>query len=136
MTAAQPQPEPSQAESKKIQSKEASLPMEVVILTADHEVQGIIHVSRSAKADRRISDLLNEPGKRFLAVTDAKLINRSGPSAPRMYSFLQLHIDNIVMIHPAAQAVMRNTDYSRDEALRFDNLRIKMNQTSGAESNS
>ena len=136
MTAAQPQPEPNQSESKKIQSKEASLPMEVVILTADHEVQGIIHVARNAKADRRISDLLNEPDKRFLAVTDAKLINRTGPSAPRMYSFLQLHIDNIVMIHPAAQTVMRNTDYSKDEALRFDNLRIKMNQVSGtAESN-
>jgi len=129
MTAGQPNPEP-----KGISSKEASLPMEVVILTPDHEVQGIIYVSRSAKPDRRISDLLNEPDKRFLAVTDAKLINRVGPSAPRLYSFLQLHIDNIVMIHPATQTLMRNSDYSKDEALRFDSLRVKVNQTAGSNS--
>ena len=129
MSAGQPNHEPK----KGIQSKEAAIPMEVVILTPDHEIQGIIYVSRSAKVDRRISDLLNDSEKRFLAVTDARLINRVGPSAPRMYSFLQLHIDNIVMIHPATQTVMRNTDYSRDEALRFDSLRVKMNQTAGSE---
>jgi hypothetical protein len=103
--------------------------MEVVILTPDHEVQGIIYVARAVKEDRRISDLLNDPDKRFLAVTDARLINREGPSTPRLYSFLQLHINNIIMIHPAAQTVMRNTDYSRDEALRFDGLRVKINQS-------
>lgn len=116
-------------ESKRIRSKEAAIPMEVVILTPDHEVLGIIYVSRTAKEDRRISDLLNDPEKRFLAVTDARLINREGPSTPRLYSFLQLQINNIIMIHPAAQILMRNTDYSKDEAIRFDGLRTKMNQT-------
>ena len=128
MTSGQPTPE----QKKGIQSKEAALPMEVVILTPDHEIHGIIYVSRSAKTERRISDLLNDPDKRFLAVTDARLVSRTGPSAPRMYSFLQLQINNIVMIHPAAQALMRNSDYSRDEALRFDDLRIKMNQATNS----
>ena len=118
----------SSPESKGIHSKAAAIPMAVVILTPDHEVHGIIYVSRSAKEERRISDLLNDPNKRFLAVTDARLINREGPSTPRLYSFLQLQINNIIMIHPAAQTLLRNTDYSRDEALRFDGLRIKMNQ--------
>lgn len=127
MTASQPSPEP-----KGIHSKEAAIPMEVVILTPDHEVHGIIYVSRTTRADRRISELLNDRDKRFLAVTDAKLITRTGPSAPRLYSFLQLHIDNIVMIHPATQILMRNTDYSKDEALRFDSLRVKMNAVSGS----
>jgi len=122
MTSGQP------LEPKGISSKEAAIPMEVVILTPDHEVQGIIYVSRSAREDRRISDLLNDGNKRFLAVTDARLINRTGPSTPRLYSFLQLHINNIIMIHPAAQTVMRNTEYSKDEALRFDGLRVKMQQ--------
>jgi hypothetical protein len=131
MTAGKPNHEP-----KGINSKDAAIPLEVVILTPDHEVQGIIYVSRSAKSDRRISELLNEPDKRFLAVTDAKLINRVGPSAPRLYSFLQLHIDNIVMIHPATQIVMRNTDYSKDEALRFDSLRTKVNQGSSGHAES
>ncbi len=130
MTAGESSPEP-----KGIQSKAAAIPMSVVILTPDHEVHGIIYVSRSAKEERRISDLLNDPDKRFLAVTDARLIHREGPSTPRLYSFLQLQLSNIIMIHPAAQTLLRNTDYSRDEALRFDGLRIKMNQaTSSANS--
>jgi hypothetical protein len=115
------------SESKRIRSKEASIPLEVVILTKDHEVLGLIYVSRDAREERRISDLLNDPDRRFLAVTDAKLTNRSEPSTPRLYSFLQLHIDNIIMIHPSAQAVARSTEYSKDEALRFDEFRCKVN---------
>lgn len=110
---------------QRIHSKDAAVPVEVVILTPDHEVQGIIHVSRNAKEERRISDLLNDPDRRFLAVTDARLISRTGPSSPRIYSFMQLHIDNIIMIHPSAQTVLRNTEYSKEEALRFDDLRAR-----------
>ena len=113
------------AEEPKSHSKENALPIEVVILTAEHEVQGVIYVSKNARKDRRISDLLNSPSRRFLAVTDAKLINRQGPSTPRLYSFLQLHIDNIIMIHPSTQAVMRNSEYSEAEEVRFEGLRSK-----------
>lgn len=123
MSAGQHSPE---NQAKNIGGKEAAIPLEVVILTADHEVQGIIHVSRNAREERRISDLLNDPERRFLAVTDAKLVNRTGPSSPRIYSFMQLHIDNIIMVHPSAQSVLKNTEYSKDEALRFDSLRSKM----------
>jgi hypothetical protein len=122
----------SSSDSKRIRSKDAAIPIEVVILTPDHEVLGIIYVSRDAREDRRISDLLNEPERRFLAVTDARLLNRVGSSSPRVYSFLQLHINNIIMIHPSTQTLVRNTDYSKEEALRFDNLRTKFNHvTSG-----
>ncbi|MCE3235667.1 MAG: hypothetical protein K0Q50_1847 [Vampirovibrio sp.] len=123
MSTGQPLPEPT-----RIQSKDTAIPVEVVILTPDHEILGIVHVSRDAKEDRRISDLLNNPDRRFLAVTDARLISRVGSSTPRVYSFLQLHIDNIIMIHPSTQTVMRNTDYSREEAMRFDGLRSKFNR--------
>lgn len=112
-------------ETPESSGKKNALPIEVVILTADHEVQGMIYVSRTAKEDRRISELLNNPNKRFLAVTDAKLINRQGPSTPRLYRFLQLHIDNIIMIHPSTQAVMRNGEYSKEEEARFEELRVK-----------
>lgn len=115
-----------QSQPKRANSKETAVPIEVVILTPDHEVYGLIHVARDAREERRISDLLNDPERRFLAVTDAKLINRVGPSTPRLYSFMQLHIDNIIMIHPSSQAVVRNPEYSKDEALRFDELRGKM----------
>lgn len=125
MSAIQSAPEPS---SEGIQGKDAAIPVEVVILTPDHEVIGVVHVSRNARQDRRISDLLNDPSRRFLAVTDARLISREGNSTPRLYSFLQLHIDNIIMIHPSAQTLLRNTEYSREEALRFDSLREKYAQ--------
>ena len=62
-----------------------------------------------------------------LAVTEARLASRTAPSTPRIYSFLQLHIDNIVLIHPSAQSLMRDTDYSKEEALRFDTFRSKLN---------
>lgn len=127
-------PENNTPNPKRIRSKDAAIPMEVVILTQDHEVQGIIHVSRDAREDRRISDLLNDPDRRFLAVTDAKLISRTGPGSPRLYSFMQLHIDNIIMIHPSAQSVLRNTEYSKDEALRFDGLRSKFVRVAGSAS--
>lgn len=121
---------PETATARRIQGKDAALPMEVVILTPDHEVWGLIHVSRNAREDRRISDLLNDQDRRFLAVTDARLINRVGASTPRLYNFLQLHINNIIMIHPATQAVMRNSEYRKDEAIRFDELRSKFNKAS------
>jgi hypothetical protein len=117
------------AEPTEVSGKKNALPVEVVILTADHEVQGTIYVSRNSREDRRISELLNSPNRRFLAVTDARLINRQGPSSPRLYRFLQLHIDNIIMIHPSAQAVMRNGEYTRQEGARFEELRNKFKRT-------
>lgn len=117
----------SRPAKQKREEAQASIPLEVVILTKDHEIQGIVYVLRDVHEDRRISELLNDPSRRFLAVTEAKLSTRSTPSTPRVYSFLQLHIDNIVLIHPSVQSLMRNTDYSKDEALRFDAFRDKLN---------
>ncbi len=118
----------SEDPSNKPNKQELAMPVEVSIMTPDYEIQGIVYVSRKARADRRISDLLNDPKRRFLAVTDAKLISREGPSSVRHYSFLQLHIDNIQMIHPSIQTVARNTGYSMDEAQRFETFRTKLNR--------
>lgn len=120
--------EQANTEASAIQNKNATIPIEVFILTPDHEIYGIIYVARETRDDRRMSDLLNDPHKRFLAVTDVQLINRIGPSTPRVYSFLQLHIDNIIMIHPSTQAAMRTNEYTKEEAIRFDGLRNKVNQ--------
>ncbi len=107
-------------------TKQMSLPIEVLIITTDHEIQGLIHVSRNAREDRRISDLLNDPGRRFLAVTDARIVNRGGPGSPRLYRFLQLHLNSIVMIHPATQSVSPQAEYSPEEAARFNELRVRL----------
>jgi hypothetical protein len=107
-------------------AKMAALAIEVLIQTSDYEVQGLIHVSREAREDRRLTELINDPDKRFLAVTDARITPRQSEGAPRMYRFLQLRLDDIQMIHPAIQAVSINPEYSNQEAERFNNLRTKL----------
>jgi hypothetical protein len=119
---------PPQTATSAHNCKLASLAVEVVILTNDHEIHGLVHVSRDAREDRRITDLLNDPVKRFLAITDARLISRQGPATPRIYRFLQIHIDNIIMIHPAIQSVSAQAEYSLEEATRFNELRSRLNQ--------
>jgi hypothetical protein len=111
--------------------KAATIPVEVIILTNEHEIRGIVYASRKAKEDRRISDLLNNPSRRFLAVTDAQLTARNQPSSVRHYSFLQIHIDNIILIHPSTQALVKQGTYSREEASRFEEFRLKVRQAAG-----
>ena len=109
-------------------SKMAALAIEVLIQTSDYEVQGLIHVSREAREDRRLTELLNDPDKRFLAVTDARLTPRQSEGTPRLYRFLQLRLDDIQMIHPAMQAVSINLEVSNQESDRFNILRTKLTQ--------
>ncbi len=113
---------------KRIRNKEGAMPVEVMILTPDHEIRGVVYVSRDVKEDRRISELLNDPERRFLAVTDAQLVSRVGPSSPRLYSFLQVQISNIIMIHPSVQAVVRKTDVTAEESQRFNDLRKRLSK--------
>jgi alkyl sulfatase BDS1-like metallo-beta-lactamase superfamily hydrolase len=113
------------AESPDTGAKEESLPIEVVILTQDHEIRGLVYVSRKTREERRLSDLLNDPQRRFLAVTDVELLTRHNPSAPRRYAFLQMHIDSIIMIHPSTQRLLNKGGYTKDEASRFEDIRAK-----------
>lgn len=83
--------------------KHQSIPMDVLILTPDHEIRGLIYVPRSARKERRLSELLNTPDRRFLAVTDAQLTPRQGPATAQHYSFLQVRMESIIMLHPWAQ---------------------------------
>jgi hypothetical protein len=107
-------------------SKQTSLPIEVIIVTPDYEVRGLVHVSRKAREDRRITDLLNDNRRRFLAVTEAELQHRHQPSAPRHYPFLQVHIDNIQMIHPAAQSLLRHAPAMAHADERLAQFREKL----------
>jgi hypothetical protein len=107
--------------------KAASIPIEVLILTNDHEIKGIVYVSRHVPEDRRITTLLNEAERRFLAITDAELLERNHPSSPRHYTFLQLHIDKIIMIHPAVQTLIPSRQVnSETKAQRLELFRQKL----------
>ena len=48
-----------------------TVPIEVSILTVDHDIKGIVHVSKYTNTNRELTDLLNDRERRFLAVTNA-----------------------------------------------------------------
>lgn len=110
------------------ESPEEAMPLEVEILTKDHEIKGLVFVSRGIDERRRLTDLLNDAERRFLAIKDVELKARSGPSSPRHYSFLQLQMDEIIMMHPTAESTARSIDMSGDED-RLNQLRGKMKQS-------
>jgi hypothetical protein len=61
-------------------------------------------------------------------VVDAELIQRHQPSSPRRYSFLQIHLDQVQMIHPVTEVAMRRAAVEASDNTRFDELRTRMNQ--------
>jgi hypothetical protein len=105
-----------------------SLPLQLTILTADFEIRGTVYVSRRVKEDRRITELLNAGERRFLAVTDAEVLPRQQPGSARRYSFMQLHIDTIQMVHPSTQSLLRENAYSVQESERFETLRQRLSR--------
>ncbi len=110
--------------------KSKMMPVEVTLLTHDHEIRGIVYVSRETRPERRLTEMLNGSDRRFLAIKDVEMTLRAQPSTARMYDFMQVYIDNIIMIHPSAQSVAKHTSYSKEEALRLDSFRDKFRKNS------
>ena len=75
-----------------------TVPIEVTILTADHDIKGIVHVSKYTNTNRELTDLLNDKERRFLAVTNAEIYPRTGNQSPRRYNFLEIHMDYVVYL--------------------------------------
>ncbi|MCI1273955.1 MAG: hypothetical protein LKG27_05940 [Clostridiaceae bacterium] len=106
-----------------------TVPIEVSILTSDHDIKGIVHVSKYTNTNRELTDLLNDRERRFLAVTNAEIYPRNSAQAPRKYKFLEIHMDYVLMVHPSSQAVFQDTGKSQEDIQRFRDLRLKLNQT-------
>ena len=106
-----------------------TIPIEVYILTKDHDIKGTVHVSKYTNTNRELTDLLNDREKRFLAVTNAELMGKNGTSAPRKYDFLEVHIDAIIIVHPATQVLFKETSKAQEDILRFRELRNRLSQT-------
>ena len=108
-------------------TEKAAIAIKMLILTTDYEAVGMIHVNPRSKPHRRISELLNNKERRFLAITDVWLTSRHGASSPRLYPFLQIHLDSIVLIHPASQSIVSTcSNYTINDASRFNELREKV----------
>lgn len=67
-----------------------TVPIEVSILTADHDIKGVVHVSKYTNTNRELTDLLNDKERRFLAVTNAEIYPRNSNQSPRKYNFLEI----------------------------------------------
>ena len=106
-----------------------TVPIEVSILTADHDIKGVVHVSKYTNTNRELTDLLNDRERRFLAVTNAEIYPRVGNQPPRKYNFLEIHMDYVLMVHPSSQAVFESSGKAHDDITRFRELRMKLNQT-------
>lgn len=106
-----------------------TVPIEVSILTVDHDIKGIVHVSKYTNTNRELTDLLNDKERRFLAVTNAEIYPRNNNQSPRKYNFLEIHMDYVLMVHPSAQAVFKGSGKSQEDINRFRDLRLKLNQT-------
>ena len=106
-----------------------TIPIEVSILTADHDIKGTVHVSKYTNTNRELTDLLNDKERRFLAVTNAEIYPRNSAQAPRRYNFLEIHMDYVLMVHPSAQAVFKESAKAQEDIARFRDLRLKLNQT-------
>ncbi len=106
-----------------------TIPIEVYILTKDHDIKGTVHVSKYTNTNRELTDLLNDREKRFLAVTNAELMGKNSSSAPRKYDFLEVHIDAIIIVHPATQVLFKETSKAQEDIMRFRELRNRLSQT-------
>ena len=106
-----------------------TVPIEVFILTKDHDIKGTVHVSKYTNTNRELTDLLNDKERRFLAVTNAEIYPRTGNTSPRRYNFLEIHMDYVLMVHPTSQAVFKDSGKTQEDIARFRDLRLKLNQT-------
>jgi len=106
-----------------------TVPVEVSIITKDHEIKGTVYVSKYTKSNRELTELLNDTERRFLAVTNAELIAHGSNSTPRRYEFLEVHIDSIVIMHPASQTLFKESSKAQEDIIKFRELRNKLSQT-------
>ena len=103
-------------------------PVEVCIVTKDHEIKGTVYVSKFTKSNRELTELLNDKERRFLAVTNAQ-ITANGSMSPRNYDFLEIHIDSIIIMHPVSQTLFKESSKAQEDIAKFRELRNKLSQT-------
>jgi len=104
-------------------------PIEVCIVTKEHEIKGTVYVSKFTKSNRELTELLNDKDRRFLAVTNAEIMPIGAASAPKRYDFLEIHIDSIIIMHPASQTLFKESSKAQEDIVKFRELRNKLSQT-------
>ena len=103
-------------------------PVEVCIITKEHQVKGTVYVSKYTKSNRELTELLNDKERRFLAVTNAE-ITLHGSTTTKRYDFLEVHIDSIIIMHPASQTLFKESTKAQEDIAKFRELRNRLSQT-------
>ena len=106
-----------------------TIPIEVCILTVDHDIKGTVHVSKYTNTNRELTDLLNDKERRFLAVTNVEIYPRNTNQPPRRYNFLEIHMDYVLMVHPSSQVVFKESSKAQEDIAKFRELRNRLSQT-------
>ena len=52
-----------------------------------------------------------------------------GASTPKRYDFLEIHIDSIVIMHPASQTLFKESSKAQEDIIKFRELRNRLSQT-------
>ena len=105
------------------------MPIEVIILTDSSDIKGTVYVSKFTKSNRELTELLNDKERRFLAVTNAEIMPVGGTTAPRRYDFLEIHVDSIMIMHPASQTLFKESSKASEDIAKFRELRNRLSQT-------
>lgn len=104
-------------------------PVEVCIITKDHEIKGTVYVSKYTKSNRELTELLNDQERRFLAVTNAEIVPQNSMQPPKRYDFLEVHIDSIIIMHPASQTLFKESSKAQEDIAKFRELRNRLSHT-------
>ena len=106
-----------------------SIPVEVIILTENNDIKGTVYVSKFTKSNRELTELLNDKERRFLAVTNAEIVPQGAMSTPKRYDFLEIHVDSIMIMHPASQTLFKESSKASEDIMKFRELRNRLSQT-------
>jgi hypothetical protein len=73
----------------------------VTVTTATSVLEGWIHLPKTGKGERRLTNLLNMPDKRFLAMTNVLVADRVNPTRqPESHPFLEVNLSTVEFIKP------------------------------------
>ncbi len=86
-----------------------TIPVRVNVYTAEHLISGFVHTKPGGYRDR-VSDILNDPGIRFLVLTDAVFRPLEGKEGvAKRCETLLLNLDAIKMLIPFEDDPARKT---------------------------
>jgi hypothetical protein len=72
-----------------------------MVLTRNFQFEGDLHTPKLGKDGRRLSNLLNDPNRKFIVLTNVTIINRAdGSKDPKTVPMIQVNLDSVEFIRP------------------------------------